>query len=127
MINYFELHKEYKANSLFGRYITLNDIEPLLSNLKITVIGESVLGKPIYNYVIGCGKTKIFMWSQMHGNESTTTKALFDFFNLLLSDTNNYRVRKVFNALSITDATIAEGDSGTRLLNFSVRLAELFH
>ena len=44
--------------------------------------------------------------------------------NLLLSDTNNYRVRKVFNALSITDATIAEGDSGTRLLNFSVRLAQ---
>jgi len=27
------------------------------------------------------------MWSQMHGNESTTTKALFDFINFLHSDT----------------------------------------
>ncbi|HSN48125.1 MAG TPA: M14 metallopeptidase family protein, partial [Flavobacterium sp.] len=31
----------------------------------------------------GTGKTKILLWSQMHGNESTTTKALFDFLNLL--------------------------------------------
>ncbi len=86
MNNYIELHKEYKANSLFGRYITLKHIEPLLFDLKTMVVGESVLGKPIYKYIIGSGKTKIFIWSQMHGNESTTTKALFDFFNVLHSD-----------------------------------------
>jgi hypothetical protein len=43
------------------------------------------LGNPIYKYEIGAGKTKVLMWSQMHGNESTTTKALFDFFNVLHS------------------------------------------
>jgi hypothetical protein len=86
MNNYIKLHKEYKANSLFGRYITLKHIEPLLFDLKTMVVGESVLGKPIYKYIIGSGKTKIFIWSQMHGNESTTTKALFDFFNVLHSD-----------------------------------------
>lgn len=85
-MDYFELHKRYKANSLFGRYITLNDIEPLLANLSTEIIGKSVLGKPIYKYTVGTGKRRIFMWSQMHGNESTTTKALFDFFNLIHSD-----------------------------------------
>lgn len=84
-MNYIELHKEYKANSLFGRYITLKDIEPLLTKLPTEIIGQSVLGKPIYKYTIGTGKTRILMWSQMHGNESTTTKALFDFFNLINS------------------------------------------
>lgn len=84
-MNYIELHKEYKANSLFGRYITLKDIEPLLSKFPTEIIGKSVLGKPIYKYTIGTGKTRIFMWSQMHGNESTTTKALFDFFNVINS------------------------------------------
>ena len=84
-MNYIELHKEYKANSLFGRYITLKDIEPLLMKFPVEIIGKSVLGKPIYKYSIGTGKTRIFMWSQMHGNESTTTKALFDFFNLINS------------------------------------------
>ncbi len=85
-MNYIELHKEFKANSLFGRYITLKNIEPLLSKLPTEIIGKSVLGKPIYKYTIGIGKTKIFMWSQMHGNESTTTKALFDFFNVIHSN-----------------------------------------
>ena len=86
MIDYLELHKQYKANSLFGRYITLHDIEPLLSKFSTSVIGKSVLGKPIYKYIVGTGKIKVFMWTQMHGNESTTTKALFDFFNVIHSD-----------------------------------------
>lgn len=85
-MDYFELHKLHKENSLFGRYITLNDIEPILSQLPNEIIGKSVLGKPIYKYVIGNGNRRVFMWSQMHGNESTTTKALFDFLNLLHSD-----------------------------------------
>jgi hypothetical protein len=85
-MNYIELHKTYKENSLFGRYITLKDIEPLLEKIPVEIIGQSVLGKPIYKYTIGTGATRIFMWSQMHGNESTTTKAVFDFFNVIHSD-----------------------------------------
>lgn len=84
-MDYIELHKFHKENSLFGRYITLNDIEPLLSKLKAGKIGESVLGQSIYKYQAGTGATRVYMWSQMHGNESTTTKALFDFFNLIHS------------------------------------------
>lgn len=85
-MDYIELHKQYKQNSLFGRYITLRDIEPILMKFSTKVIGESVLGKPIYQYTVGNGATKVFMWSQMHGNESTTTKALFDFLNLINSN-----------------------------------------
>lgn len=85
-MDYIELHKQYKQNSLFGRYITLRDIEPILMKFSAKVIGESVLGKPIYQYTVGNGATKVFMWSQMHGNESTTTKALFDFLNLINSN-----------------------------------------
>lgn len=84
IINLYNIVKE---NSLFGRYITLKNIVPLLEKLPVEIIGQSVLNKPIYKYIIGNGKIKVFMWSQMHGNESTTTKALFDFINLLNSDT----------------------------------------
>ena len=86
-MNLEQLFDQNKENTIQGRYITLENIEPLLSreSLKkdVTIIGESVLGKPIYSYQKGIGKTKIYLWSQMHGNESTTTKALFDFINLL--------------------------------------------
>jgi hypothetical protein len=87
-MNYLQLHKDYKEESLFGRYITLEDIESLLANYNAQVIGRSVLGKPIYKLQLGTGKIRILMWSQMHGNESTTTKALFDFMNLLHSNSD---------------------------------------
>ena len=83
------LFSQYKEESIHGRYITLDSIEPLLQKLntnnQLQIIGKSVLGKSIYSYQIGEGKTKILLWSQMHGNEGTTTKALFDFINVLHS------------------------------------------
>ena len=89
-MNLEELFLQYKESSLHGRYITLESIEPLLqknnTNNQLKKIGLSVLGKTIYSYQIGRGATKILLWSQMHGNESTTTKALFDFLNLLVSE-----------------------------------------
>ena len=88
-MNLEQLFSQYKEESIHGRYITLGSIESLLqklnTNKQLKVIGKSVLGKSIYSYQIGEGKTKIFLWSQMHGNESTTTKALFDFLNVLTS------------------------------------------
>ncbi|MDN3677552.1 M14 family metallopeptidase [Flavobacterium paronense] len=86
-MNYLELHKQYKEESISGRYITLQHIESLILKQKAEIIGQSVLGKPIYKLQFGTGKNKILMWSQMHGNESTTTKALFDFINFLDSNT----------------------------------------
>ena len=84
-----QLFSQYKEETIHGRYITLDSIEPLLQKLntnnQLQIIGKSVLGKSIYSYEIGQGKIKIFLWSQMHGNESTTTKALFDFLNVLQS------------------------------------------
>jgi len=82
------IHAQYREPRLHGRYIHLKDIEPILEGYPsgITIIGNSVQKKPIYAYRMGSGKTKILMWSQMHGNESTTTKALFDFFNFINSE-----------------------------------------
>lgn len=88
----------YKENSISGRYITNKHIEPLLKKLsndfKVMVIGYSVKNEPIYSVKFGTGKKKIFMWSQMHGNESTTTKALFDLFNFLSSNEQEAKIIK---------------------------------
>ena len=89
-MNLESLFTTYKEEALKGRYITNAHIEPVLEKLKssfdVGVYGQSVLGKPIYSIKAGQGMTRVFMWSQMHGNESTTTKAVFDFLNLLKSD-----------------------------------------
>lgn len=46
-------------------------------------IGKSVRGRSINHLSYGRGKTKVLLWSQMHGDESTATMALFDLFNFL--------------------------------------------
>lgn len=100
------IYSIYKEVRLKGRYITNKYIEPILKSLpdffNLSIIGKSVNGKPIYSVKIGRGNTKVFMWSQMHGNESTTTKALFDLFLFLNGDSNEAnQIRKDFTLLII--------------------------
>src|SRR5690606_24913119 len=89
-MDYQELYNQNKERLIKGRYIALHHLEPVLLRLqnegKVSVLGRSVLGKPIYVYQNGKGNIRVMMWSQMHGNESTTTKAVLDFFNFLDSE-----------------------------------------
>src|SRR5690606_20954135 len=86
-MNYDDIYCASQEATLTGRYITNDHIGPLLEienrRQQVFIAGESVQGKPIYGYKAGTGKIKILAWSQMHGNESTSTKALFDLFNFL--------------------------------------------
>lgn len=105
-MNLEELFTQYKEQSIQGRYLTLDHIEPLLEKLntdnQVQIIGRSVLDKPIYSYQIGTGATRIYLWSQMHGNESTTTKALFDYINVLNSGSEYAeKMLKTFTFLAI--------------------------
>jgi len=80
---------EFKNDEFSGRYIPLKAMEKFLSSFPYShkkVIGTSVLGYPITQLKLGEGPTKILVWSQMHGNETTTTKALIDFLGFLQSD-----------------------------------------
>jgi hypothetical protein len=81
------INNRYKEQALQGRYITNAHITPILQNLsskfEVSMIGYSVDLSPIYGVTVGHGAQRVLMWSQMHGNESTTTKALFDLFNYL--------------------------------------------
>jgi hypothetical protein len=50
----------------------------------IETAGRSVQGREIYLVKLGRGAQRIFLWSQMHGDEPTATNALLDIFNFLL-------------------------------------------
>lgn len=83
-------YSRFKEQGISGRYVILESIEPLLKKLsskfKIKVEGFSEENQPLYSITYGKGDFKILMWSQMHGNESTTTKAIFDIINFLNAD-----------------------------------------
>ncbi|MGJ8733869.1 MAG: M14 family metallopeptidase [Cellulophaga sp.] len=87
MIDFKQIFKDCKVNNITGRYVTNSLVFPFLGKTlfknDIEEIGKSVLNEPIKMITIGHGETKILMWSQMHGNESTTTKAVLDFIHFL--------------------------------------------
>lgn len=79
--------ESYKEPAITHRRFKHADIQPLIqkhsSAFGIEKLGESVSGKSISAMSWGNGQTKVMLWSQMHGNESTATMALFDLFNFL--------------------------------------------
>ncbi len=82
-------HSEFKEESAIGRYITSETLrlnwQKKLKKPFVESIGNSVNDEPILSLTLGSGQKKVLMWSQMHGNESTTTKAVLDMVNFLLS------------------------------------------
>ena len=80
-----------QIKELKGRYINNAHLEPVLKKYfpkDYHFVGFSEEKRPIYALQVGEGSTKILMWSQMHGDESTTTKAVLDFTNGFKSNTN---------------------------------------
>jgi len=75
-------YAHHKESELSGRYLPFDKIAPLLekkkANFKISKLGESYNSTPIYKIRVGNGPLQILIWTQMHGNESTGTKAVFD-------------------------------------------------
>lgn len=82
-------YSEFRENSLHGLQVKAEEIRPLLEKAKnvngieVSEIGKSFLGESIHKIVIGSGSKKILAWSQMHGNEATATKVVFDLVNLI--------------------------------------------
>ena len=81
------LYRAIKAKNLDQRYTPPQALEDLMTGVKsqgiFTALGTSIQGREIGFIEIGTGGFKILAWSQMHGDESTATRALIDLFSLL--------------------------------------------
>ena len=85
----FEIHQLEKEYSTFrqeefdSKWLNFEELNRYFS-LKSTQkeqIGTSFLGNPIYKLSFGSGEKRLLIWSQMHGNESSGTRAMFDVIN----------------------------------------------
>ena len=76
------------TDSVFhSRYLPPDVLNQVLKEYtELEKIGRSVEGRPIYALRLGRGSMKLLAWSQMHGNESTTTRGLFDFYVQIRDD-----------------------------------------
>ena len=101
-------YENYKEKTLANRRFKYSDIVPLIeqlknkNNFKIDKVGKSIEGRDLFLVSVGSGRIKVFLWSQMHGDEPTATAALFDMFNFFLDEKAFPEFRKfLFSNLSI--------------------------
>lgn len=88
----YHSYSRYKEKKLNTRRFKHSDIIPIINKLKniniftVNKAGSSIEGRDIFLISLGSGRKKIFLWSQMHGDESTATMAIFDIFNFFNLD-----------------------------------------
>ncbi len=89
MAELLERYPEYKELEIEQKRFTISDVEPILQQhsespeIDFQIQGFSLENRPIYLGTFGQGETRVLLWSQMHGDESTATMALLDLFNFL--------------------------------------------
>jgi hypothetical protein len=67
----------------------------------ITEVGRSLAGREICQMEFGSGPLKVFLWSQMHGDEPTATSALIDLFHYWQRHRNDPAVAEMARRLTI--------------------------
>jgi len=126
LVHLNSLHSLLKNSELSGRYITNSQIEKCIEKLPktlVSIVGYSVEKRPIYSLKFGTGPIKILLWSQMHGNESTTTKALFDCFNLF--ETNNEIPNYILESCTLVVIPILSPDGAEAYTRINANAVDL--
>ncbi|MCU7514149.1 MAG: peptidase M14 [Ignavibacteria bacterium] len=117
----YNTYEQYRENSIKHRRIKRSDIDSLISRLKqnqffnVRTLGHSTEGREINLVSAGKGKTTVLLWSQMHGDESTATMALFDIFNFLSQSDSFDTIRKeIFSKLTLCFIPMLNPDGAER-------------
>ena len=77
-------------------------------------IGESIEGRSINHVRVGTGSLRVLLWSQMHGDESTATAALFDVFEYLQRHREDPLARRVLSRLTLHIVPMLNPDGAER-------------
>ncbi len=118
----FESYDRYKFNDISSRRFKHAELLKHLETLKkslgdivtIEQIGSSVENRSINLLKLGTGKTKIFMWSQMHGDEPTATMGLLDLLNYISLYKNSSEIKKILSETTLLILPMLNPDGAER-------------
>ncbi len=99
-----------------GRVTELTDAVCTASGgaIQRRTIGHSVEGRAIERLTVGRGPIKVFMWSQMHGNEPTHTAVIFELLGLWNHEPESAATREILDACTLEIIPMLNPDGAER-------------
>jgi hypothetical protein len=118
---YLDLHDEVRLRGLEDRRFDQDRywevVGPVVEDsdrLRERVVGESAEGRPLRTISFGRGPVSVFLWSQMHGDESTATMALADLYALVAEKPDHRVVRTILEGLTVHTLPMLNPDGAQR-------------
>jgi hypothetical protein len=116
-----QLHERYRVGAITEREFTHQELWNALGPIVDAAggpereqVGASAEGRAIYTVRYGSGPTRVLLWSQMHGNESTATMALADLFRFLAQAPDHPRARRIAERLTLEAIPMLNADGADR-------------
>ena len=116
----YNSYEDFKEKSIEKRRFTQAQIQPLINEIKqkemfkVVKVGESIEGRPLQLISVGSGDVDVFLWSQMHGDESTATMAIFDILNFLDSEAFSAEKEEMLKKLKLHFLPMLNPDGAAR-------------
>ena len=100
-------YEKFKEQDIKTRRFKHEDVQEILNKFRkkedfnVQKVGESIEGRSLNLISLGEGEIDVFLWSQMHGDESTATMAIFDILNFFDSKEFQQEKQLMLNNLKI--------------------------
>lgn len=116
-----ELHGRHRVEAIASRRFTHRELWGVLgplvdgaAGMRRQEVGRSVEGRPIHAVRWGTGPTRVLLWSQMHGNESTATMALADLLRFLAEEPEHPLAGRLAERLTVVAVPMLNPDGAER-------------
>ena len=101
-----EIWDKQHVTNKFPSNVRHQDVKLYLDGLKklgikVDEVGRSLGNREIYQMEWGKGPLKVFLWSQMHGDEPTATSSLIDIFTVLQKNRDEAWVKRISETMTI--------------------------
>jgi hypothetical protein len=107
--NLYDSYDSYKVKEITSRRMKHSEMMRVVNSLQASMkeflvveqIGMSSEGRAINLLKLGSGERKIFMWSQMHGDEPTATMGVLDMLSYISQKKTSPEVKKMLSETSL--------------------------
>jgi hypothetical protein len=101
-----EVWEKHHISKMFPSDVRHKDLQAYLEQLKkfglkVDEVGRSNANREIYQVEFGKGPLRVFMWSQMHGDEPTATSALIDMLAYFQTHQDKAWVKDIADLMTI--------------------------